>query len=166
MLRGLVKLVTMQMLQRWMSSRAMAPSSAPDYPGIRPNLEQIKSLAVRYVTLSVLAFLNFLLFVGGVIVTAVAMAHSFDLYGEFRFTSVLWTGIIITLTALVVGGLCGYALISTKISAEDLVVHDPAVEEAPRNVADRIFRPIFEGILAGLASPRYRPTEERGDPAA
>ncbi len=162
MLRNILKVAASIMMNRWLSPQ-FSPGSASAASPVHLNTPQIKLLAIKLVSLAVLAFLNFLLFVGGVIVTAVATAHSFDVLGEFQATSVFWTGIVMAGTAFVLGAVGAWALLSTKITMHDLVIQTIEPEMEAPSLAERFVRPAFEGVLAGFARPRThrRESEER-----
>jgi len=164
MFQGIFKMAALSILQKWFNPQASSAATlSPAFPAIQPNTDRIKILAVKYVTLSILAFLNFQLFVGGVIVTAVAMAHSYDVYHVFQATSVFWTGLIIAFTALALGAFCGYFLVSAKVTQEDLVVALPEIHGEPPGVFASLVQPFLEGVFVGLMQPRARHTEEATD---
>lgn len=170
MFANILKLAAAAMIKKWLAPSSAYATTAPTPSPIQLNTPQIKLLAVKIVSLVILAFLNFLLFVGGVIVTAVAAAHSIDVFGGFQATSVFWAGVIMAGTALTLGALSGRALLSTEITTDDFIINRMEPELEPLSVTDRLVRPFFEGVIAGLRSPRYSRFENddngRGYPAA
>lgn len=163
MFKTLFRLALLNLTRQWMAARTERPERAPS--PIHINTEELKTLLIRLGSLTTLVFLNFLLFVGAVVVTAVATAHSFDLYDHFETTAVFWTGLIMGFTALALGGFSAWALARTKITAGALVILEP--EEETANLRDRLFTPVLEGFLEGLrARPRPDRSEEPAHPAA
>lgn len=152
-------------MKNWVSSRFAQASATPSANPIHINHDYLKTLLIKYVSLSVLVLLNFLLFVGGVLIVVVAAAHSLDVNGGFLPTSVFWSGVITCATGFVFGGLSGWALITTRVDPQLLV----AVEPQPQTftLSSGVFRPFLEGIVAGLMRPRSNTYhEESGFPAA
>ena len=147
MFQNFVKLALFSAVQRWFGPRTSGASPGP----VHPNFPKIKLLAVHYASLVTLLFLNFLLFVGGLVVTAVATAHSFDVYHQFQASAVFWTGLIMGSTALVIAAFCGWALASTKVTFRELMIIEPEME--PATVTSQMLRPLFEGVLEGLRRP-------------
>lgn len=149
MIQNFIKVAMVGAVQKWLSpSRNTAQPVAP----FRPNFEKINALAIHYASLFTLLFLNFLLFVSGLVVTAVATAHSFDMHGYFAPTAVFWTGIVMGATGLVLATVAGIALTKTKVTLNDILYVEPEVE--PMTVVDRLVRPFFEGVIEGLRAPR------------
>lgn len=168
MFKTLFRFLLNNLAQRALSH---APQSAAPSPfPVRLNTDELKALVIRYVSFTALAILNFLLFVGGMVVTAVAIAHAHDVYHRFEATNVFWTGAVMTVTALVLMVVCGVVVAKTKVSLDDLLIRTPVPE--PQGFQERLIRPLFEGIMAGLSAPRTRrhdhftAEEGRGTPAA
>jgi hypothetical protein len=159
MLKNLIRAALTGLVQRWVINvGSEAPhASAP----IHLNSDAIRTSAIRIGSLLTLSFLNFLLFVGALVVTVVAVAHSFDVYDHFVATSVFWAGIIMGFTALVIGGLSGWALLHTKFALREFVIVEPDVEPA-FSMKDRIFAPFLEGLAEGFR--RARAPAESYDP--
>ncbi|MGZ3652170.1 MAG: hypothetical protein ACXVB9_15895 [Bdellovibrionota bacterium] len=161
MFQSFMKLALFSLARKWFTPRSS--SGAPN--AIHPNVARIKALAIHYVSLITLLFLNFLLFVSALVVTAVATAHSFDVFGHFQATAVFFTGLIMGGTALAIGAAAGYALGKTKVEMNDVLLVEPEVE--PLTVTDRMLRPFFEGVMEGLRRPRRAAAyDESGRPAA
>jgi hypothetical protein len=155
MILNLCKAAIFGVVHKWLSpNQANKLTPAP----FHPNLAKIHSLAIHYASLFTLLFLNFLLFVGGLAVTAVAAAHSFDVYGHFVPTAVFWTGIVMGATGLVIAAAAAMGVKRTKVTLNDLLYVEPEIESM--TVLDRLVRPFFEGIIAGLHS---QPARFRGE---
>lgn len=149
MIKEFLKMAIKNLVNRWLYG-----SPAPREHSVSPihlNTDEVKKLAIRIGSLTTLVFLNFLLFVGAIIVTAVGFAHSFDVHDKFVSNGVFWSGIIMGVTALVIGGLCGWALLHTKVEAKELIYTEPTIE--PVNLRDRLFMPFFEGLIEGFRRP-------------
>jgi hypothetical protein len=158
MFKSIVKAALFGAFQRWWS----APAAQTPSP-IHLDTDELKSVAIKIGTLVTLSFLNFLLFVGAIVVTVVAVAHSFDVYDQFVATSVFWTGLIMGITALVVGGICGWALLHVKIEPRKFLVTQPVVENT-FDFRERLLNPFLEGLTEGFR--KDRPAENRFDRTA
>jgi hypothetical protein len=142
MFMSLVESAIISMIQKWIT-----PPAARESP-IHLNEEALKAFAIRVGSLATLCFLNFMLFVGAIIVTAVAAAHSFEVRGYFVATPVFWTGLVMLFTALLLEAICAWALLSTKISLTSFFATEPRLDTM--SFWDRIVTPFTVGLAAGL----------------
>src|SRR5262249_54254539 len=131
--------------QRWLG----APRTRPGANPISFDSEEFRTFVIKIGSLITLCFLNLVLFVGAIIVTAVSVAQSFDDFDTFVPNSVFWTGIFMGVTALVIGAISGWALLHEKFSVKDFIVTEPA-PELDINIGERFFTPFFEGLSAGF----------------
>jgi hypothetical protein len=148
MIQNFIKAAMFSAVQKWLN-----PATSPAHPNapFHPNLSKIKQLSIHYASLFTLLFLNFSLFIGGLVVTAVATAHSFDVFGHFQTTAVFWTGIVMGATGLVIAAIAAIAIGKTEVKLNDVLYVEPEVEAI--TVVDRLVRPFFEGVLDGLRAP-------------
>jgi hypothetical protein len=148
MFQNFIKAAMFSVVQKWLNPGTSA--SQPSAP-FHPNLSKIKQLSIHYASLFTLLFLNFSLFIAGLVVTAVATAHSFDVYGHFQTTAVFWTGIVMGATGVTIAAIAALAVGKTEVKLKDVLYVEPEVE--PTTVVDRLVRPFFEGVLDGLRAP-------------
>lgn len=164
--KNLAKMALFALAQRWFR-HASVNVGAPMHNPIHLNNDAIKALSLRIGSLVTLSLLNCLLFVGGLMTTAVAAAHSFDVYNQFIPTAVFWTGLIMIGTAFVIGGACGWALMSTKIDVQEFLVEEAPVVEG-LSFRERLLSPFLEGLREGFQKPRgpSGSAHARSEPAA
>jgi hypothetical protein len=163
MFRNLFRAALVSFVQRWLDKGRAPREQSP----LRIDADELRAFSIKTASLISLVLLNFLLFVGAIVVTVVAAAHSIEIYGHFESTPVFRAGILMGGTALLLGALSGWALANLRVELRDFIITE-ALPENDLGIQEHLVTPFLEGLAEGLrrapSGMAYRDSDSR--PAA